>query len=51
MCTETLDIDEEATAHDIDYFFALTTVRLTTEMGNEKKSIFYIYKWDVWGCS
>lgn len=49
MYTDTLDNgDEEATAHDKDYFFALTTVRLTTNMGNEK-CIFYIN--DVWGFS
>lgn len=41
--TDTLDNNEEATARDKDYFFALiTTVRLTTDMGNEK-CIFYIY--------
>lgn len=46
MHTDTLDI-VEATAHDKDYFFALTTVRLTTDRGNEK--MLFLYKRDVLG--
>lgn len=39
-------VDKEATAQDKDYFFALTTVRLTTDMGKKKKKkhFFYTYK-------
>lgn len=41
MHTDTLDtVDEEATARDKDYFFALTTVRLTTHMGKENNAFF-----------
>ena len=41
MNTDTLDIvDEEATAHDKDYFFALTTVRQTNVYGQRKMHFF-----------
>lgn len=41
MHTDTLDIvEEKATAHDKNYFPASTTVRLTTDMGNEKNLFF-----------